>query len=367
MAGYMMAGYGMQGVQPMQLTAEQQQQQYQQYQQMQQQQQLQQQQYQQQYQQYQQQQQQQQQQQMQPQQYQQYQQQQPQQQGSQGPLSVAGCADPTVGNIVRGTFNLMTENHGRPVYKKSEVVANNPTLDVLIYFWDERDGANFCGWWFGPKVGGDQVWAYNSERSATPPSTGWRVPYDGSVDPSFVISGGQGGQQAYGQQAYGQQYQQQMYGQQQMTPQQYQQQQMQQQQMQQQQMMQQKQREEEQRRQEQQRRAEQQGVMNCQQILQKLTGVTPETIDHIKDEVEKMVMQELPKCGSQAEAVRAEAAQQIQMAQVRVEQVKQQRIEEERLNGERCEFAKKVLAELIALVTQAISQQNVTPNSHQTC
>lgn len=344
----------MQGVQPMQLTAEQQQQQYQQYQQMQQQQQLQQQQYQQQYQQYQQQQQQQQQQQMQPQQYQQYQQQQqPQQQGSQGPLSVAGCADPTVGNIVRGTFNLMTENHGRPVYKKSEVVANNPTLDVLIYFWDERDGANFCGWWFGPKVGGDQVWAYNSGRSATPPSTGWRVPYDGSVDPSFVISGGQGGQQAYGQQAYGQQYQQQMYGQQQMTPQQYQQQQMQQQQMQQQQMMQQKQREEEQRRQEQQRRAEQQGVMNCQQILQKLTGVTPETIDHIKDEVEKMVMQELPKCGSQAEAVRAEAAQQIQMAQVRVEQVKQQRIEEERLNGERCEFAKKVLAELIALVTQA--------------
>ena len=238
----------------------------------------------------------------------------------------------------------MTENHGRPVYKKNEVVANNPTLDVLIYFWDERDGANFCGWWFGPKVGGDQVWAYNSERSATPPATGWRVPYDGAVDPSFVIQA-----QAYGQQAYGQQ----QYGQQQMTPQQYQQQQMQQQQMQQQQMMQQKQREEEQRRQEQQRRAEQQGVMNCQQILQKLSGVTPETIDQIKDEVEKMVMQELPKCGSQAEAVKAEAVQQIHMAQMRVEQQKQQRIEEERLNGERCEFAKKVLAELVALVTQA--------------
>ena len=51
------------------------------------------------------------------------------------------------------------------MYKKNEPVANNPTLDVLIYFWDERDGANFCGWWFGPKVGGDQVWAYNSERT----------------------------------------------------------------------------------------------------------------------------------------------------------------------------------------------------------
>ena len=276
-------------------------------------------------------------------------------------MTVTGCADPTVGNIVRGTFSGLTENHGRPVYKKNEPVANNPTLDVLIYFWDERDGANFCGWWFGPKVGGDQVWAYNSERSSTPPSSGWRVPYDGAVDTSFAIS--TGGQQAaigYGQQGYGQQqgYQQQMYGQQQMTPQQYQQQQMQQQQMQQQQMMQQKQREEEQRRQEQQRRAEQQGVMNCQQILQKLTGVTPETIDHIKDEVEKLVMQELPKCGSQADAVKAEAVQQIQMAQVRVEQVKQQRIEEEKLNGERAEFAKKILTELGYMVQKASLNKN---------
>ncbi|CAJ1426140.1 unnamed protein product [Effrenium voratum] len=378
MAGYMMPGYGMQqqsyGMPQVQMTPEQQQQQQmQQYQQqMQQQQQLQQQQYQQyqqqygqqpQYQQYAQQAQQQQQQ-------QQPQQQQPQQQqqqagGGQGPLAVAGCADATVGNIVRGTFNLQTENHGRPVYKKNEPVANNPTLDVLIYFWDERDGANFCGWWFGPKVGGDQVWAYNSERSATPPSTGWRVPYDGAVDPSFVISpagqgygqayGAQYGQQGYGGQAYAQQpgYPQQ-YQQQQMQQQQMQQQQYQQQQMQQQQMMQQKQREEEmaRRRQEEQRR-EQQGVMTCQQILQKLQAVTPETYDHIKDEVEKMVMQKLPECGTQAEAMKAEAMQQFQVAQMRVEQIKQQRAEEERLNAERSEEAKKLLAELSTLVDKA--------------
>ena len=23
---------------------------------------------------------------------------------------------------------------------------------VLIYYWDERDGPNFHGWWFGPKA-----------------------------------------------------------------------------------------------------------------------------------------------------------------------------------------------------------------------
>ena len=24
--------------------------------------------------------------------------------------------------------------------------------EVLIYFWDERDGPELCGWWFGPKA-----------------------------------------------------------------------------------------------------------------------------------------------------------------------------------------------------------------------
>ena len=144
MAGYLLPGYGMQ------LTAEQQQQYLQQYQQ-------------------------------QLQQLQQQQQPAAQQAAQGGTLAVTGCADATVGNIVRGSFSHQSENHGRPVprlkrgelklkcrakvYKKNEPVANNPTLDVLIYFWDERDGANFCGWWFGPKVGGDQVWAYNSERT----------------------------------------------------------------------------------------------------------------------------------------------------------------------------------------------------------
>ena len=324
-----MPGYGMQQQGYPQMTAEQQQQYQQQYQQ-----QMQQQQHQyQQYQQYQQ-----------PQQYQQYQQQAPPaSSGLGGALTVTGCADATVGNIVRGTFALQTENHGRPVYKKNEAVVNNPTLDVLIYFWDERDGANFCGWWFGPKVGGDQVWAYNSERSAQPPSTGWRVPYDGQVDPSFVISTGSYSPAAqpypgYGQQGYGQQYQQQY-----------------QQQLQQQQYLQQKQRDDEvaRRRQEEQRRAEQQAVMNCQAILQKLAAVTPENYDHIKDEVEKMIMQEITKCGSQAEVVKAEVMQQFQAAQLRVEQIKQHRAEEERQNQERMEEAKRILAELGGLVEKA--------------
>ena len=43
-------------------------------------------------------------------------------------------------------------------------------------------------------------------RSATPPATGWRVPYDGQIDPSFAITAGTASSyaaiQGYGQ--YGQ-------------------------------------------------------------------------------------------------------------------------------------------------------------------
>ena len=45
-------------------------------------------------------------------------------------------------------------NHGKVVYKKQE---KSRGLDVLIYFWDDRDGPELCGWWFGPNVGGDQA------------------------------------------------------------------------------------------------------------------------------------------------------------------------------------------------------------------
>lgn len=90
-------------------------------------------------------------------------------------------------------------------------------MDVLIYFWDDRDGPSFCGWWFGPKVGGDQVWAYCPDQSQSPPAQHWRVPYDGPVDPTFTVAlGGQASedQQTYQQQTHFQQqgqYQQQGY------------------------------------------------------------------------------------------------------------------------------------------------------------
>ena len=113
--------------------------------------------------------------------------------GPQAPaITVTGCRNPTVANIVNGVYNAVDTNHGKPVYKKEA----SPT-NVLIYFWDERDGATFGGWWLGPKVGGDQVWAYSMNKtSSLPPANGWKVPWDGPVDDSLVLSyGGKGSSQ----------------------------------------------------------------------------------------------------------------------------------------------------------------------------
>eukprot|EP00928_Gymnodinium_smaydae_P016845 TRINITY_DN16376_c0_g1_i2.p1 TRINITY_DN16376_c0_g1~~TRINITY_DN16376_c0_g1_i2.p1 ORF type:complete len:1086 (-),score=275.43 TRINITY_DN16376_c0_g1_i2:89-3049(-) len=107
-------------------------------------------------------------------------------------LSVSGGRNSTVSNIIKGEFEATSSNHNRPVYTKL-----TGTLTVLIYFWDDRDGPNFSGWWFGPKVGGDQVWAYNTSTSPVPPASNWRVPWDGPVDDSLRLSvresGGSGG------------------------------------------------------------------------------------------------------------------------------------------------------------------------------
>jgi len=116
-------------------------------------------------------------------------------------LEVHGCNHEVVRGIVGGRFTLVGENHGKPVYKKDVQVKG---VDVLLYFWDQRDGAEYSGWWFGPKVGGDQVWAQHPDgTSAMPPRQGWCVPYGGPVDPTFEVAMGQ--QQPMQQQGWNQQ------------------------------------------------------------------------------------------------------------------------------------------------------------------
>jgi len=99
---------------------------------------------------------------------------------------VSGCSNATISAIVKGNYTPYSANHGKVVYRKDE---KSKGFEVLIYYWDDRDGPELCGWWFGPNVGGDQVWAYHPSRtSISPPSSEWNVPHDGSIDPTFAVS-----------------------------------------------------------------------------------------------------------------------------------------------------------------------------------
>lgn len=306
-------------------------------------------------------------------------------------------------------------NHARNVFKKTEQVNG---LDVLIYFWDERDGPTFSGWWFGPKVGGDQVWAYNPENSTVPPQSGWRVPYDGPIDASFTVAqstGGQsydsyqsGQQQGWGQQQqqYGQQQgawgQQDTYGQQAQQSQQpfdvqayyrrqeeeqrreqeqkeqqrqqeamrqqqaeqerYRQQQLELQRQQQEYEARKKQQEEliRKRAEEEQQRLEQHYTMVARRAIQRIRLATPETYDAMEREVEVVLAQELPKCGSQAPQVREEATKAIEQMRQRMEDIKLQRqkeeekrLQEEQLRKDQEEKAKQLLVQLGELIDKA--------------
>lgn len=102
------------------------------------------------------------------------------------PLKVSTCADDTISKTIYGTYFAYSMNDGKVVFKKDE---SSQGLDVLIYYWDDAESPDLSGWWFGPSVGGDLVWAFHPSRLAmTPPVSDWNVPHDGDVDKTFSIT-----------------------------------------------------------------------------------------------------------------------------------------------------------------------------------
>jgi len=106
-----------------------------------------------------------------------------------GALVVSGGWDKGMADTLAGTFMPSSNNHGRGVYRRVDPESEGSSR-VLLYYWDERDGEEQRGWWFGPEVGGEEVWAHNAgtPNSALPPARGWRVLHSGAVDPGLTIT-----------------------------------------------------------------------------------------------------------------------------------------------------------------------------------
>lgn len=86
--------------------------------------------------------------------------------------------DDLVVRTLIGTYVEKGESHGKKYYQKQEKAADFEDLTVFLYFWDNRDGADFGGWWFGDQIGGTQVFARCNVSTPLPPVKGWKVPWD---------------------------------------------------------------------------------------------------------------------------------------------------------------------------------------------
>lgn len=100
---------------------------------------------------------------------------------------VSGGWDEGMADTIAGTYQPSSTNHGRGVYRRVEPQSDSR---VLLYYWDDRDGEENRGWWFGPDVGGEEVWAHNvgAPGSAMPPVRGWVVLHSGAVDPGITVT-----------------------------------------------------------------------------------------------------------------------------------------------------------------------------------
>jgi len=297
-------------------------------------------------------------------------------------VNVSGCGNQTVSNIIKGLYSVQGSNHGRPVYKKD---GPPNSVSVLIYFWDERDGPSFSGWWFGPKVGGDQVWAYNADKAApTPPLSNWKVPWDGPVDASLRLS--QGGAPPGGctvpppggpsgstrgpppvdtrqqeedrrrreaadrqRQAAEQQRREEDRRRREAED------------------RKRREREEEERRrrdaeakkrreEEEVRRKEQAAALAVRKVIQRVRVATPETYDNLRAELEEAQASHLEALGSQAQKVTQEAQETLQQAQKRIDEINEKRAEDERRRQEEERRAKEEAEKVERLMKEATAE-----------
>eukprot|EP00930_Biecheleria_cincta_P090974 TRINITY_DN80456_c0_g1_i1.p1 TRINITY_DN80456_c0_g1~~TRINITY_DN80456_c0_g1_i1.p1 ORF type:complete len:415 (-),score=46.71 TRINITY_DN80456_c0_g1_i1:138-1382(-) len=104
-------------------------------------------------------------------------------------LHVSSSRKCSASEMLLGIYVLEGMNHERPTYKKQGTSCG---LDVHLFYWDDRNGAHWSGWWFGPEIGwSDTAWGYHENRTAMiPPATGWRIPVAGPTDDSLQLTFG---------------------------------------------------------------------------------------------------------------------------------------------------------------------------------
>jgi hypothetical protein len=87
-----------------------------------------------------------------------------------------------------GDYTEVGMNHGKKYYKKLQTIPGHAEVKVFLYYWDNRDGADSSGWWFGDQLGGTEVWARAVSTGNVPPAAGWKVPWNAmKPEPGLLV------------------------------------------------------------------------------------------------------------------------------------------------------------------------------------
>lgn len=98
--------------------------------------------------------------------------------------SKAGVDAPAAVRTIVGEYVEEGTNHGRRTYLRK---GNDSDAPIWLYYWDQRDGRNSSGWWFGDRVGSQQAFAHCQAQSVNPPPRGWRIPHDATIRTDFTV------------------------------------------------------------------------------------------------------------------------------------------------------------------------------------
>lgn len=79
--------------------------------------------------------------------------------------------------LIVGDYEEKGKSHGRPYFCKTQS-SGEP---VWLYFWDSRGRPGQSGWYFGKQVDSETVWAMSASTEQTPPTGGWKVPWDATI------------------------------------------------------------------------------------------------------------------------------------------------------------------------------------------
>ena len=102
--------------------------------------------------------------------------------------TAAATAESITGNeCLAGDYFENGENHRHKTYTQTVPPGStNAEANVTLYYWNETDGVEFSGWWFGNEPEGQRVRLRNPSPSLTPPPTGWLVPWNGVAIPDLL-------------------------------------------------------------------------------------------------------------------------------------------------------------------------------------